>query len=403
MSKLIRVAPALFIIALGCQPPPSDSPRQIQGGCAELGYHGACQGDVAVWCDGDAPQRTDCAVIGERCGWVDNTQGFYCGGEPQGAEDFEGPIAGCGDVPAEGTCSGSELIWCANGTLRRLDCAVAGAQCTFIEADSAYACVLGGDAGGAGGAGGAPLPPPQPEAPAEPDPMPPAEPEPAGPGAICDQGNGASRCEGNTAVWCDAGEEQRRDCGAQGCGWVNDQIGNYCGGTGQDPNGGQPEPPAPDPDPPAPNPDPPAPNPEPPAPNPEPAPPAGDCGSPEEAATVQLANQARAQQGLPSLSCDAQMIAAARNHSQDMCNQGYFSHTGRDGSQPWDRMRREGVQFRTAGENIALGQRDANQVHTSWMNSAGHRRNILGNAWGRIGVGYVNCNGRPHWTQVFAD
>jgi uncharacterized protein YkwD len=118
---------------------------------------------------------------------------------------------------------------------------------------------------------------------------------------------------------------------------------------------------------------------------------------------VDLTNQARAQQGLPSLSCDAQMIAAARNHSQDMCNQGYFSHTGRDGSQPWDRMRREGVQFRTAGENIALGQRDANQVHNSWMNSAGHRRNILGNAWGRIGVGYVACNGRPLWTQVFAD
>ncbi|MGK0360958.1 MAG: hypothetical protein ACI9U2_003272, partial [Bradymonadia bacterium] len=198
--------------------------------------------------------------------------------------------------------------------------------------------------------------------------------------------------EGPTAVWCDQGEQQRRDCGAQDCGWVNDQIGYYCGGDGDGPGGPGPQP---DPEPSA--------NPEPPAPNPEPPVSGGDCGGGEETAVVELANSTRSMAGLPTLSCDGAMVVAARSHSQDMCTQSYFSHTGRDGSQPWDRMRREGVQFRAAGENIALGQRDANQVHTGWMNSPGHRANILGNGWGRIGVGYVACNGRPLWTQVFAD
>lgn len=385
---------AVVALALGCQPGGGQQIIEVPGGgetgCANLDYHGACQGDVAVWCDGGQERRIDCSVIDERCGWVDNEQGFYCGGQPQGAEDFDGPVAGCGNVPADGSCSGSELIWCANGTLRRLDCAVAGAECTFLPADNAYACVLGGGGGEPEPPGGqheAP-PPPQPE----PAPQPAPEPEPVG--DICAQGEGASRCEGDTAVWCDQGEEQRRNCGAQGCGWANDQIGYYCGGTGIGPGGGQPEP-QPEPQPP--------PQPEPqPVPEPDAPPPTG-CGGAEETQVVELVNATRAMSGLPSLSCDAQMITSARNHSQDMCDQGYFSHTGRDGSQPWDRMRREGVQFRTAGENIAWGQRGPNEVHTSWMNSAGHRANILGNQWGRIGVGYVACGGRPLWTQVFAD
>lgn len=383
-----RIIGGLALIIAGCQPaaPAGDPGESPAGGCAELGYHGACQGDLAVWCDNGAERRIDCSGIQERCGWVDDEQGFYCGGEPEGAEDFDGPIAGCGDVPADGACSGTELIWCANGTLRRLDCAVAGAQCSYLPADSAYACVLGGE--------GELAPPaqPEPEQVANPEPMQP-EPEPAAPpGDICAQGEGASRCEDATAVWCDQGEEQRRDCGAQDCGWVNDQIGYYCGGNGDGPGGPGPQP---DPEPSA--------NPDPPAPDPEPPVSGGDCGGGEETAVVALVNSTRSMAGLPTLSCDGPMVVAARSHSQDMCAQGYFSHTGRDGSQPWDRMRREGVQFRAAGENIALGQRDANQVHTGWMNSPGHRANILGNGWGRIGVGYVACNGRPLWTQVFAD
>ncbi|MCA9525630.1 MAG: hypothetical protein KC549_04950, partial [Myxococcales bacterium] len=128
-----------------------------------------------------------------------------------------------------------------------------------------------------------------------------------------------------------------------------------------------------------------------------------DCGTAEEAETVRLANASRAQSGLRALTCDATMRAAARAHSQDMCDNGYFSHTGRDGSQPWDRMRRAGAQFGAAGENIAWGYGSPDAVHTGWMNSAGHRANLLGNGWRRIAVGYVACGGQPYWTQVFAD
>ena len=99
---------------------------------------------------------------------------------------------------------------------------------------------------------------------------------------------------------------------------------------------------------------------------------------------------------------DALMTRAARLHSQDMCDLGYFDHTGRDGSQPWDRMRRSGVRFEAAGENIAWGYASAQSVHDGWMTSPGHRANLLGQ-WGRVGVGLAPCGGDNYWTQVFAD
>lgn len=135
-----------------------------------------------------------------------------------------------------------------------------------------------------------------------------------------------------------------------------------------------------------------------------PPPPPTECATPIEAAVIELANMARADVGAGPLSCDEDMARTARLHSQDMCDQGYFSHTGLDGRSPFDRMRDQGVSYRTAGENIARGQRTAEAVHTAWMNSDGHRRNILNPAFGRIGVGYVECPGSgPYWTQVFAD
>ena len=118
---------------------------------------------------------------------------------------------------------------------------------------------------------------------------------------------------------------------------------------------------------------------------------------------IDLVNAARTSMGLGMVRCDEAMARTARKHSQDMCNQDYFSHTGLDGSSPFDRMRREGVSFRTAGENIAWGQRTPAAVHEAWMNSSGHRANILNGAFGRIGVGLESCGGRPYWTQVFAD
>ncbi len=191
-------------------------------------------------------------------------------------------------------------------------------------------------------------------------------------------------CEGSVARWCDRDGRtpRRRDCGAQGCGWVDDETGYFCGGRGEGPDG---VPDAPPPD------------------SPPPGDPGDECGTPVEAAVIQLANQARGSSGLRQLACDAAGGRAARAHSQDMCDQGYFSHTGRDGSSPGDRLRRAGARFGGWAENIAWGQRDADAVHTTWMNSAGHRRNILGGGHGRIAVGLAVCGGRNYWTQVFMD
>ncbi len=192
-------------------------------------------------------------------------------------------------------------------------------------------------------------------------------------------------CDGATARWCDReGRRRSEDCGADGCGWVNAEIGYFCGGSGDGPGGGGDTPDTPNPPPPPPDDN-------------------GACGTPVETAVTVLANQARAQNGARQLACDAAGTRAARAHSQDMCDNDYFSHTGRDGSSAGDRMRRAGAQFGGWGENIAWGQRDANAVHSTWMNSSGHRRNILGNGYGRIGVGLAVCGGRNYWTQVFLD
>jgi uncharacterized protein YkwD len=134
-----------------------------------------------------------------------------------------------------------------------------------------------------------------------------------------------------------------------------------------------------------------------------PPPPPPGCGTTAEQQVLQLANEARASSGLGPLTCDPLMTTVARAHSQDMCDQGYFSHTSRDGRSPFDRMREAGVRFGAAGENIAQGQRSPSEVHTAWMNSPGHRMNILGGAYRRLGVGLSECGGRMYWTQVFAD
>lgn len=127
------------------------------------------------------------------------------------------------------------------------------------------------------------------------------------------------------------------------------------------------------------------------------------CGTAVEQAQLALTNAARAEDGDAPLRCDVLMTTVARAHSQDMCDRRYFSHTSLDGRSPFERMRAAGVMFSTAGENIAQGQRTAEAVHTSWMNSSGHRANILNGAYGRIGIGLSECDGRMYWTQVFAN
>ncbi|MCA9665291.1 MAG: hypothetical protein KC503_06875 [Myxococcales bacterium] len=133
-----------------------------------------------------------------------------------------------------------------------------------------------------------------------------------------------------------------------------------------------------------------------------PPPPTGACGSPEESEVLVIVNQERAKQGLAPLACDLKASAVARKYSEYMCTAGFFSHTGADGSSPWDRLSAGGVDFRGAGENIAAGQTSPASVMNSWMNSSGHRANILGN-YTHIGIGYNNCGkGYKHyWTQNF--
>lgn len=225
---------------------------------------------------------------------------------------------------------------------------------------------------------------PEPQEPSEP----PAEEESADPeGDPCMGLDYLGQCNGDVSEYCDENNTLVRvDCGARGepCGWVDDELGWYCGG---DPNGGPGAEPA-----------------EPDEPGAEgPAAPLEPCGSTVESEVVDFANASRLEEGLNALECDAAMTSAARLHSQDMCDQGYFSHDSLDGRTPWQRMRSQGVNFGAAAENIARGQRNPASVHQAWMNSPGHRANILRRGLRRIGVGFVDCNGARYWTQVFAD
>lgn len=130
------------------------------------------------------------------------------------------------------------------------------------------------------------------------------------------------------------------------------------------------------------------------------------CAGPFEAEVIAAANLARAGSGAGALTCAPDLAEVARAHSQDMCRRAYFSHDNPDGQSPFERMRAAGITYRAAGENIAQGQSSPGQVHGAWMNSAGHRANILNTPFGRIGVGYVECSTgarRHYWTQVFTD
>jgi uncharacterized YkwD family protein len=114
---------------------------------------------------------------------------------------------------------------------------------------------------------------------------------------------------------------------------------------------------------------------------------------------IELTNKERARAGLPALKADAQLSAVAQKKSQDMQQNHYFSHTSPTYGSPFDMMRDFGVTYKTAGENIAQGQRTPQEVVTAWMNSPGHRANILNQQFTHIGVGFEQAGN--HWTQMF--
>ncbi|WP_091493602.1 CAP domain-containing protein [Amphibacillus marinus] len=118
-----------------------------------------------------------------------------------------------------------------------------------------------------------------------------------------------------------------------------------------------------------------------------------------ERQVVALTNQERAANGLAALAIDESLSSVAREKSNDMARNGYFSHTSPTYGSPFDMMQQFGVNYRTAGENIAKGQRSPEEVVTAWMNSEGHRANILNPNYTHIGVGFVESGN--HWTQLF--
>lgn len=118
-----------------------------------------------------------------------------------------------------------------------------------------------------------------------------------------------------------------------------------------------------------------------------------------EAQVVQITNAERRRHGLADLQVDAGLSHVAREKSNDMQANNYFSHTSPTYGSPFDMMRDFGVSYSAAAENIAFGQQSPEQVVEAWMNSEGHRQNILNGNFTHIGVGY-NSNGH-YWTQMF--
>lgn len=118
-----------------------------------------------------------------------------------------------------------------------------------------------------------------------------------------------------------------------------------------------------------------------------------------EQKVVDLTNKERAKQGLPALKLDTKLSQVARTKSLDMKNKGYFSHMSPTYGSPFDMMKQFGISYTSAGENIAKGQRTPKEVVNAWMNSEGHRANILNKSYTHIGVGYVESGNI--WTQMF--
>ncbi len=118
-----------------------------------------------------------------------------------------------------------------------------------------------------------------------------------------------------------------------------------------------------------------------------------------EEQVASLVNKERAKEGLAPLTIDWELARVAKYKSQDMHDKNYFSHTSPTYGSPFDMMKNFGISYNAAGENIAQGQTSATQVMEAWMNSSGHRANIMDAKFTHIGVGYVKDGN--YWTQMF--
>ena len=118
-----------------------------------------------------------------------------------------------------------------------------------------------------------------------------------------------------------------------------------------------------------------------------------------ESEVIRLVNAERAKYGLSELKEDWQLSRVARYKSEDMRENKYFSHISPTYGSPFEMIKNFGIPYKSAGENIAKGQKTPAAVVNAWMNSSGHRKNILSTSFTHIGVGYAD-NGN-YWTQMF--
>lgn len=133
---------------------------------------------------------------------------------------------------------------------------------------------------------------------------------------------------------------------------------------------------------------------------PPPPPPPPSSGA---AQCVTITNNERAARGLPALAVHPALETAALNHSRDQANRNKMTHTGSDGSNPGTRISRAGYSARAWAENVAYGYNSCSAVMSGWMNSAGHKANILNKSVVHIGVASAaSSNGTLYWTMVLA-
>ncbi len=135
---------------------------------------------------------------------------------------------------------------------------------------------------------------------------------------------------------------------------------------------------------------------------PAPATPASGTLNAYEQQVVDLVNKERAAAGLSALKVNATLANVAETKAADLRDENYFDHQSPKYGSPFDMMHQFGITYTSAGENIAKGQRTPDEVMNGWMNSPGHRANILNSSYTEIGVGYVtDSNGTGYWVQEF--
>ncbi len=121
-----------------------------------------------------------------------------------------------------------------------------------------------------------------------------------------------------------------------------------------------------------------------------------------EQQVVDLVNKERAAAGLPALKVNTKLAGVAEKKAEDLRDKNYFAHQSPTYGSPFDMMKQFGISYTSAGENIAKGQKTPSDVMNGWMNSPGHRANILNSNYTEIGVGYVtDSNGTTYWVQHF--